>query len=161
MTECLVLLCFFFFFFKQKTAYEMRISDWSSDVCSSDLRPRLDVGDAGVALVAQRGRLKLDPDVRRLLHDDALLPQRLLEGVEDEAAFQATGAGLVAQGRAAHLQHVATGERTADHPGRRRRARICPPLAPRPAWGGGSPGPRQQDSGKTDHPRPHRKLLTP
>src|SRR3546814_9839060 len=31
-------LCYFvFFFFKQKTAYEMRISDWSSDVCSSDL----------------------------------------------------------------------------------------------------------------------------
>src|SRR3546814_10514359 len=29
--------CWFFFFFKQKTAYEMRISDWSSDVCSSDL----------------------------------------------------------------------------------------------------------------------------
>src|SRR3546814_10144814 len=29
----------FFFFFKQKTAYEMRISDWSSDVCSSDLIP--------------------------------------------------------------------------------------------------------------------------
>src|SRR3546814_5910408 len=29
---------FIFFFFKQKTAYEMRISDWSSDVCSSDLR---------------------------------------------------------------------------------------------------------------------------
>src|SRR3546814_5230450 len=28
---------FVFFFFKQKTAYEMRISDWSSDVCSSDL----------------------------------------------------------------------------------------------------------------------------
>src|SRR3546814_11743874 len=31
-----------FFFFKQKTAYEMRISDWSSDVCSSDLT---DLGD--------------------------------------------------------------------------------------------------------------------
>src|SRR3546814_6498962 len=31
----LILCCFFFF--KQKTAYEMRISDWSSDVCSSDL----------------------------------------------------------------------------------------------------------------------------
>src|SRR3546814_7839366 len=28
-----------FFFFKQKTAYDMRISDWSSDVCSSDLTP--------------------------------------------------------------------------------------------------------------------------
>src|SRR3546814_8637945 len=32
-----VLLCLLFFCFKQKTAYEMRISDWSSDVCSSDL----------------------------------------------------------------------------------------------------------------------------
>src|SRR3546814_1817085 len=32
-----VFLLIFFFFFKQKTAYEMRISDWSSDVCSSDL----------------------------------------------------------------------------------------------------------------------------
>src|SRR3546814_20472140 len=31
------MLSCFFFFFKQKTAYEMRISDWSSDVCSSDL----------------------------------------------------------------------------------------------------------------------------
>src|SRR3546814_1957989 len=34
----LILVFFVFFFFKQKTAYEMRISDWSSDVCSSDLR---------------------------------------------------------------------------------------------------------------------------
>src|SRR3546814_20892361 len=34
--------CDVFFFFKQKTAYDMRISDWSSDVCSSDLAwPRL------------------------------------------------------------------------------------------------------------------------
>src|SRR3546814_17875876 len=32
--------CIIFFFFKQKTAYEMRISDWSSDVCSSDLARR-------------------------------------------------------------------------------------------------------------------------
>src|SRR3546814_15481694 len=31
------MLLLWFFFFKQKTAYEMRISDWSSDVCSSDL----------------------------------------------------------------------------------------------------------------------------
>src|SRR3546814_1296163 len=30
-------IIYIFFFFKQKTAYEMRISDWSSDVCSSDL----------------------------------------------------------------------------------------------------------------------------
>src|SRR3546814_2801250 len=37
----------FFFFFKQKTAYEMRISDWSSDVCSSDLAKML----AGAGIV--------------------------------------------------------------------------------------------------------------
>src|SRR3546814_9795593 len=34
---CMFCRVFLFFFFKQKTAYEMRISDWSSDVCSSDL----------------------------------------------------------------------------------------------------------------------------
>src|SRR3546814_9390068 len=37
MTTYLSFLLLFFFFFNQKTAYEMRISDWSSDVCSSDL----------------------------------------------------------------------------------------------------------------------------
>src|SRR3546814_12872306 len=38
MLFCVVVCCsVLFFFFKQKTAYEMRISDWSSDVCSSDL----------------------------------------------------------------------------------------------------------------------------
>src|SRR3546814_10317780 len=36
-------LFFFCVFFKQKTAYEVRISDWSSDVCSSDLRPPLEL----------------------------------------------------------------------------------------------------------------------
>src|SRR3546814_6693228 len=44
----------FFFFFKQKTAYEMRISDWSSDVCSSDLLDVIREGrhvDLTVALV--------------------------------------------------------------------------------------------------------------
>src|SRR3546814_2725110 len=65
--------CSCFFFFKQKPAYEMRISDWSSDVCSSDLdplqriRPEDDLdpvnekavdGEAVAAAVAQRGRLR-------------------------------------------------------------------------------------------------------
>src|SRR3546814_5939105 len=45
---CLCCVCVFFFF-KQKTAYEMRISDWSSDVCSSDLEVGVD--DDGAALV--------------------------------------------------------------------------------------------------------------
>src|SRR3546814_2987236 len=39
----------FFFFFKQKTAYEMRISDWSSDVCSSDLQADDHVETGGLA----------------------------------------------------------------------------------------------------------------
>src|SRR3546814_1932791 len=44
------MLSMFFFFFKQKTAYEMRISDWSSDVCSSDL-----VGGCGAFGHGERG----------------------------------------------------------------------------------------------------------
>src|SRR3546814_4753999 len=51
----LVMVCVFFlflvFFFKQKTAYEMRISDWSSDVCSSDLPFGL---HQGLVLLRQR-----------------------------------------------------------------------------------------------------------
>src|SRR3546814_3946262 len=43
-----MLVCFCFFF-KQKTAYEMRISDWSSDVCSSDLHVQVVFIDVGVA----------------------------------------------------------------------------------------------------------------
>src|SRR3546814_4589571 len=45
------MLCFrcIFFFFKQKTAYELRISDWSSDVCSSDLNVLLWMGVAQIA----------------------------------------------------------------------------------------------------------------
>src|SRR3546814_8638535 len=51
----------YLFFFKQKTAYEMRISDWSSDVCSSDLSP--DVHRAEAA--ADQGReLHGDADLR-------------------------------------------------------------------------------------------------
>src|SRR3546814_12287652 len=45
------------FFFKQKTAYEMRISDWSSDVCSSDLREAADRAFADeLRRRTQRGR---------------------------------------------------------------------------------------------------------
>src|SRR3546814_10443880 len=54
-----VLCLYYFFFFKQKTAYEMRISDWSSDVCSSDLA-LVDAGDQILALrpgLAEHGLL--------------------------------------------------------------------------------------------------------
>src|SRR3546814_4583164 len=45
-----------FFFFKQKTAYEMRISDWSSDVCSSDLQSLTDRSNASRTLLLDIGR---------------------------------------------------------------------------------------------------------
>src|SRR3546814_5524224 len=60
----------FFFFFKQKTAYELRISDWSSDVCSSDLHRTLcALGDAEAEVERvqrqhRRGRIEFDADPR-------------------------------------------------------------------------------------------------
>src|SRR3546814_4438520 len=49
-------MCICFFFFKQKTAYEMRISDWSSDVCSSDLQENIFiVGDPSQSIYGFRG----------------------------------------------------------------------------------------------------------
>src|SRR3546814_10127855 len=48
------LLYLFIFFFKQKTAYEMRISDWSSDVCSSDLLQPRHRDAAGIRRLARR-----------------------------------------------------------------------------------------------------------
>src|SRR3546814_3046715 len=53
MYRLYVCVCCFFFFFKQKTAYEMRISDWSSDVCSSDLGRRRPVGGGLPAVPAR------------------------------------------------------------------------------------------------------------
>src|SRR3546814_15003142 len=56
-----VMLYLYFFFFKQKTAYEMRISDWSSDVCSSDLWTQPLQVDDGPVLV---GDLVLEATVQ-------------------------------------------------------------------------------------------------
>src|SRR3546814_5688649 len=55
-------MCVYFFVFKQKTAYEMRISDWSSDVCSSDLRI---LSDADAALAERRKLVKITGDATR------------------------------------------------------------------------------------------------
>src|SRR3546814_7819129 len=69
-------MCVFVFFFKQKTAYEMRISDWSSDVCSSDLIP-------GVSCVKPQAALylfvKLDPEVYPLADDEQFALELLRE----------------------------------------------------------------------------------
>src|SRR3546814_14059276 len=76
-------LIVYIFFFKQKTAYEMRISDWSSDVCSSDLREaQYDQGNheghrpAGQVEAGQhrRGDLDHDPAGDRVDDHDAHHP---------------------------------------------------------------------------------------
>src|SRR3546814_4003561 len=78
-----------FFCFKQKTAYEMRISDWSSDVCSSDL-PYVD-GD---------GDPVEDRAVVRVGGIDAPLRR------EDEAVERLVIGRIVGAGRAAHDLHA-------------------------------------------------------
>src|SRR3546814_2553831 len=56
-----------FFFFKQKTAYEMRISDWSSDVCSSDLHFAEDA-TAALALTAMGAGVCVVPASLAAIH---------------------------------------------------------------------------------------------
>src|SRR3546814_1028246 len=77
---------FVFFFFKQKTAYEMRISNWSSDVCSSDLNP--DRPHVGVALAvgeeqgrySRIGKKRQDTDGPHHLGGRDLEHKRVVEG---------------------------------------------------------------------------------
>src|SRR3546814_5214050 len=98
-------MCMFFFFFKQKTAYELRISDWSSDVCSSDL-PGLD--------------LDSDDDAWAAIGGDPAHPQhgmhRLLAGlgVERGAVLPwpgATGFGQVSGARTRKIGRASCRER--------------------------------------------------
>src|SRR3546814_20822482 len=70
--------CMFFFFFKQKTAYEMRISDWSSDVCSSDLH----AGGADAALEMVAIPVHVDRALCAAVVGDRQLPVDLDEAVE-------------------------------------------------------------------------------
>src|SRR3546814_8650861 len=97
-----------FFFFKQKTAYEMRISDWSSDVCSSDLRAALgsaiDLADhiagGGRAVLAEMRAVKVVHEVLALL--------QLLRELVDRLAIArdlagAAGDGLVPGGESGAL----------------------------------------------------------
>src|SRR3546814_14570943 len=76
--SCVAYVIMCVFFFKQKTAYEMRISDWSSDVCSSDLRQGQHPSDqfAGAAGLHQGGSQSLD--VRGQLLGFGAQPQLLV-----------------------------------------------------------------------------------
>src|SRR3546814_9577665 len=73
------------FFFKQKTAYEMRISDWSSDVCSSDLQVlgRTAVGSLGGAAAERAGLPEWAQDVAQLGTEVGLgfLPKSAVRGI--------------------------------------------------------------------------------
>src|SRR3546814_3315586 len=84
-----------FFFFKQKTAYEMRISDWSSDVCSSDLH----------VATAEEALAEIEHDVV-LHHQEEALVRRLVEAklalqFGDELRPQPLGAAVGAGGAGA------------------------------------------------------------
>src|SRR3546814_5051569 len=85
-----VTLYMFFFFFKQKTAYEMRISDWSSDVCSSDLK---DYPKAIKRLEAARAAGSTEPNVPILLMDSYLNAGQVDQGLATaKAAIEASRA---------------------------------------------------------------------
>src|SRR3546814_10378999 len=75
----------FVFCFKQKTAYEMRISDWSSDVCSSDLPSRRPAAEFFLDDVyGDRDFTRRDADIARVLPMmQRLLPEKLLGTVAD------------------------------------------------------------------------------
>src|SRR3546814_19541628 len=80
MFELSCIFCCTVFFFKQKTAYERRISDWGSDVCSSDLQPM----HAALGLEPAIGIVALDLD--RGGFDARLLAGRFLDQLGLEAA---------------------------------------------------------------------------
>src|SRR3546814_7134977 len=64
-----------FFFFKQKTAYEMRISDWSSDVCSSDLGGITIANAPGTGIADDKALYSYMPDIIEFYTGEkALLP---------------------------------------------------------------------------------------
>src|SRR3546814_4980422 len=69
---CELTSCVAFFFFQQKTAYEMRISDWSSDVCSSDLMRVAEggQGQASAQIDDPRVRVPQLADIRRAADRD-------------------------------------------------------------------------------------------
>src|SRR3546814_2937471 len=87
---CVVLLGMLcFFFFKQKTAYEMRISDWSSDVCFSDL--------TSVASTSLRGKL-IDQRPKRIVTSAASTTTSARPGSTPASAAAGTIRGSNAKG---------------------------------------------------------------
>src|SRR3546814_7832890 len=96
----------FFVFFKQKTAYDMRISDWSSDVCSSDLAGGVAMGDLAVIDdghgLESAVRMRADAARRAVLRREAV-GARIVEEQERADRFRVA---LIAEQRA-HGETVA------------------------------------------------------
>src|SRR3546814_5389960 len=85
-----------FVFFKQKTPYEMRISDWSSDVCSSDLGQVGVHGDGSdLAIVSYGNGYYLSRQAEKILADDGVkarvIDLRWLGPVDEDALLAAVG----------------------------------------------------------------------
>src|SRR3546814_4974827 len=74
-----------FFFFKQKTAYEMRISDWSSDVCSSDLDRTLETAQPALRHVSTDTPPAAEAAIRDLRQTSRAL-RSVTEKIEDQGA---------------------------------------------------------------------------
>src|SRR3546814_10481153 len=98
------------FFCKRKTAYEMGISDWSSDVCASDLmrlrRRQRRVGGSGQHL---EGRERSDGGERAAGKDDRLAPDPVAEPAEEDEKGRAEREGErdhYVRGRAVDLQRL-------------------------------------------------------
>src|SRR3546814_3543619 len=104
-----MLVFYFFFFFKQKTAYEMRISDWSSDVCSSDLGDNKALRDisAGALPIVEPGTVLLEgaytpPRFRRL----SIMPAAMARIAEEGRRRGARWAVVPKIGRASCRERV-------------------------------------------------------
>src|SRR3546814_20919494 len=69
-------------FFKQKTAYEMRISDWSSDVCSSDLRIAAQQAIEGARVAQEQVLNKVRIERDRLLRSQQIAQRQSIEEAE-------------------------------------------------------------------------------
>src|SRR3546814_8939852 len=92
-----------FFFFKQKTAYEMRISDWSSDVCSSDLKMVVDATTDRVV-----GLHMIGPDAPEILQAAAIAVKAGLtkQAFDDTVALHPSMAEELEIGRASCRERV-------------------------------------------------------
>src|SRR3546814_11541321 len=96
----------FVFFFKQKTAYEMRISDWSSDVCSSDLLEVAGGAEAGPEEKPVDADQRLVPRLQRRVERDRLRAGVLHVDLQVVLQVLADARQVVRDGDALRLQFV-------------------------------------------------------